>query len=150
MFYHAAREGIIDAARSVQIGIRTYNEISHGYTVIDARTARRLLPEELADRIRNVVGDAPCYVTFDVDCLDPAFSPGTGTPVAGGLSSADALEVLEGLGGVGRSTEAPLNVVGADVVEVAPPYDVSEITALVAAQIAHSELHLIYQARKFG
>jgi len=148
MFYHAAREGIVDASRSIQIGMRTHNTAAHGFTVLDARAARRLLPEEIAQLIRETVGDAPCYLTFDIDCLDPAFAPGTGTPVAGGLTSADALEVLEHLSGVGGGAERPLNVVGADVVEVAPQYDVSEITTLVAAQIVHSELHLIYRARE--
>ena len=84
--------------------------------------------------IHDVVGDRPAYLTFDIDCLDPAFAPGTGTPVAGGLSTAQALDLVRGLGDI--------RIVGADVVEVAPPYDVSEVTALAAATIAHDLLCL--------
>ena len=80
------------------------------------------------ERILAIVGDRPTYLTFDIDCLDPAFAPGTGTPVAGGLTSAQALHIIRGMG--------PVNLVGADVVEVSPAYDQSEITALAAAHVA--------------
>jgi arginase family enzyme len=80
--------------------------------------------------ILDHVGDGPCYVTFDIDCLDPAFAPGTGTPVAGGPSSAKMLSVLRALGG--------LNMVGADIVEVAPAYDHADITAIAGASVAHA------------
>ena len=79
------------------------------------------------------------YVTFDIDCLDPAYAPGTGTPVVGGLSSAQALAILRGLGS--------LNMVGMDVVEVAPAYDVSEITAIAAATLAHDYLCLLAEKK---
>jgi agmatinase len=79
------------------------------------------------------------YLTFDIDCLDPAFAPGTGTPVPGGLSSAQALEIVRGLGA--------LNLVGMDVVEVSPAYDVAEITAIAAATIAHDMLCLLAQKK---
>ena len=85
------------------------------------------------------MGDHPCYVTFDIDCLDPAFAPGTGTPVVGGLNTGDAREILRGLSG--------LDVRGMDVVEVAPAYDVSEITALAGASIA-LDLLALYAAGK--
>jgi arginase family enzyme len=81
------------------------------------------------------IRDAPTYLTFDIDCLDPAFAPGTGTPVAGGLSSAQALEIVRALGAV--------NLVGADVVEVSPPYDHSDVTALAAAHLAADMLCLM-------
>ncbi len=74
------------------------------------------------------VGENPVYLTFDIDCLDPAYAPGTGTPVVGGLSSFHALEILRALRGI--------NIVGMDIVEVSPPYDQSEITALAGATIA--------------
>ena len=77
-------------------------------------------------------GDAPVYISFDIDGLDPAFAPGTGTPVVGGLASWQALEFIRGL-------EA-LNLVGMDVVEVSPPFDHAEITALAAATVAHDFL----------
>ena len=82
----------------------------------------------LAAKIREVVGEHPCYLTFDIDCLDPAFAPGTGTPVCGGLSSHQALEIIRGLGG--------LRYVGADLVEVAPAYDSGDITAFAGASLA--------------
>lgn len=115
MFYHAAREGIVDAEHSVQIGIRTWNPETHGFNVVGAREVHKKGLDFVIEKVRAIVGDKPCYVSFDVDCLDPAFAPGTGTPVAGGLTSAQVLELLYGI------EEAQLNVVGADVVELAPP-----------------------------
>ncbi len=128
MFYHAAREGLVDPARSVQVGLRTTNDDVMGFQVLDARQVNRSTPEQIAELIRARVGDQPVYLTFDIDCLDPAFAPGTGTPVCGGLSSHQALEILRGLRGI--------NLVGMDVVEVAPPYDHAEVTALAGATLA--------------
>ncbi|MEN0107453.1 MAG: agmatinase [Pseudomonas sp.] len=138
MFYHAAREGLVDPARSVQIGLRTTNDDVMGFQVLDARHVHRHTPEQIAEQIRARVGDNPVYLTFDIDCLDPAFAPGTGTPVCGGLSSHQALEILRGLRGI--------NVVGMDVVEVAPPYDHAEVTALAGATIA-VEMLCLYAAK---
>jgi agmatinase len=90
------------------------------------------------DNIRSCVGDRPAYVTFDIDCLDPSYAPGTGTPVCGGLTTHQAQAILRGLMGI--------NLIGMDVVEVAPAYDVGEITALAAATIA-AEMICIYSAR---
>lgn len=136
MFFHAAREGVVDPDRSVQIGIRTWNPETHGFNVIDARQVRRIGIDDVIEKVHQIVAGRPCYVSFDVDCLDPAFAPGTGTPVAGGLTSAEALEILYGIEAMS------LNVVGADVVEVAPPYDNAEITAIAAAQVAHRFCHM--------
>jgi agmatinase len=86
------------------------------------------------EQIKATVGDHKAYLSFDIDGLDPAFAPGTGTPVVGGLSTAQALEILRGLGDI--------NWIGMDVVEVAPPYDVSDITALAAATLAFEYLCL--------
>lgn len=138
MFYHAAREGLVDPARSVQVGLRTTNDDVMGFQVLDAREVHRSTPEQIAERIRARVGEHPVYLTFDIDCLDPAFAPGTGTPVCGGLSSHQALEILRGLRGI--------NLVGMDVVEVAPPYDNAEVTALAAATLA-MEMICLYAAR---
>ena len=135
MFLRAAREGIIDPATSVQIGIRTLNDDEHGFTILGAPWVHRHGPDEVIDVVREVVGSRPSYLTFDIDCLDPAFAPGTGTPVAGGLSTAQALDLV-------RRLDA-FDIVGMDVVEVAPAYDVSEITALAAATIAHDVLCLL-------
>lgn len=138
MFYHAAKEGLVDPARSVQVGLRTTNDDVMGFQVLDARQVNRSTPEQIAELIRARVGDHPVYLTFDIDCLDPAFAPGTGTPVCGGLSSHQALEILRGLRGI--------NLVGMDVVEVAPPYDNAEITALAGATLA-MEMICLYAAR---
>lgn len=134
MFWHAAREGLVDPAGSVQIGIRTTNEDPMGFNIIDAASVHEGGVGSVVERTREIVGDRPVYLTFDIDCLDPGCAPGTGTPVCGGLSSHQALAILRGLAG--------LDVVGMDVVEVAPAYDVGEITALAAAHIAHEMLYL--------
>jgi Arginase/agmatinase/formimionoglutamate hydrolase, arginase family len=128
MFFHAAREGLIDPAASIQVGIRTTNDDPMGFEVFDAIRVHEEGWRAAADAIRARVGDRPAYVTFDIDCLDPSQAPGTGTPVVGGLFAHQALAILRALRG--------LNVVGMDVVEVAPAYDVSEITALAGATIA--------------
>ena len=92
----------------------------------------------MIEEIRRVVGDNKVYLTFDIDCLDPAYAPGTGTPVCGGLTTSQAREILKGLSGI--------NVIGADLVEVAPPYDQSEITALAGATLALDFLCLFARA----
>ena len=128
MFYHAANEGLIDDSRSVQVGLRTTNDEPMAFNILDARWVHEHGPSVVADRIKEVVGNNKVYLTFDIDCLDPAFAPGTGTPVCGGLSSWQALEIIRGLGGI--------NLVGMDIVEVAPAYDVGEITSLAGATLA--------------
>lgn len=135
MFYHAVKEGLIDDSRSVQIGLRTTNDEPMGFNILDARWVHGNGPAATAERIREIVGSSKVYLTFDIDCLDPAFAPGTGTPVCGGLSTFQALEIIRGLSGI--------NLVGMDVVEVAPAYDVGEVTALAAAVIA-SEILCLY------
>jgi len=94
----------------------------------------------VAQKIHDIVGKRAVYLTFDIDCLDPAFAPGTGTPVPGGLSSAQALAILRKL--------TDMNLIGMDVVEVAPAYDHAEVTALSAAQIAAEMLCLLSEQRK--
>ena len=133
MFLRAAREGIVDPQRSVQIGIRTHAP-AQGFTVLDAPWVHRNGVEATVAEIKRVVGDHKAYLTFDIDCLDPAFAPGTGTPVVGGLTSAQALAILRALG--------DLELVAMDVVEVAPAYDSAEITAMAAATLAHDYLCL--------
>ena len=134
MFFHAAEEGVLVPKDSVQVGIRTYNPESHGYNILSADWVRKMGTDACIGEIRRIVGDHPCYVTFDIDGLDPAYAPGTGTPVVGGLHVGDVRAILRGLAG--------LNVVGMDVVEVAPAYDIGEVTALAAATIAHDLLSL--------
>ena len=135
MFHHARMEGIIDAPASVQLGIRTgYDRDNTPFKVIEAPEVNATPVIDIIDRIRAIVGTNPIYLTFDIDCLDPAFAPGTGTPVCGGLTSDKALQILRGL--------QDLHIVGMDIVEVAPAYDSAEITALAAATIAVDMLYL--------
>ena len=129
MFLRAVRDGIVDPSTSVQIGIRTHNDDAHDFTILGAPWVHREGVPAVIDVIRETVGDRPAYLTFDIDCIDPAFAPGTGTPVSGGLTTAQALDAVRSLG--------EFEIVGMDVVEVSPPYDVSEITAIAAATIAH-------------
>ena len=107
---------------------------------LSAHDVHRLTPDGVAKRIRDQVGGAAAYLTFDIDCLDPAFAPGTGTPVSGGLSSAQALMALAGLGDI--------DFVGGDVVEVSPPYDHADITALAAATVAMHYIGLLASRRR--
>lgn len=139
MFYKAVNDGLIDPKRSVQIGIRTWNDDFMGIHVLDATWVHRHGSDAVIAEVERVVGNHPAYFTFDIDCLDPAFAPGTGTPVCGGLSTAQALAIIRGL------TE--LNLIGMDIVEVAPAYDQSQITALAAAHIA-CDLICLFAKRK--
>jgi len=135
MFARAINEGIVDVARSTQIGLRTFNDSDMGFEILTSPWVHRNGMDAALDIIKERAGDAPVYISFDIDGLDPAFAPGTGTPVAGGLASWQALEFIRGLG--------DLNLIGMDVVEVAPAYDHAEITAIAAATIAHDWLCLL-------
>ncbi len=135
MFYKAVKEGLILPEKSVQIGIRTQNDYDAGVHVIDAPRVHAQTPSATAAQVKEIVGNHPVYLTFDIDCLDPAFAPGTGTPVWGGLSSAQAAAILRDIRGI--------NMVGGDVVEVSPQYDVSGATAVAGAHAA-MELMCLY------
>ena len=142
VFFHAIEERLIDPRHAVQIGVRSPVQkkvydwtIARGVTIITAQDVHELGPSVIDERAAAVVGDAPAYLSFDIDALDPAFAPGTGTPEIGGLASWQMQAILRRLGS--------LHFVGMDVVEVAPPYDVAEITALAAATIVWEYLALI-------
>lgn len=135
MFYKAVKSGLIDPAHSVQVGIRTVNPDNLGVPTIDAREVHEKGPQAAVAKIKQVLGDRPVYVTFDIDALDPAFAPGTGTPVWGGLTSAQAAIMLRDLAGI--------NMVGGDVVEVSPPFDTTGATAIAGAHVA-TELMCLY------
>jgi len=140
-FRQAVLDGALDPERSIQIGIRGGAsflwEFSYesGMTVLHAEEVVEMGIAAVIAKARAVVGDGPAYVTFDVDGIDPAFAPGTGTPEVGGLTPREALAILRGLAG--------LDIVGGDVVEVAPQYDATTITAQVGAQMLFTELCLI-------
>jgi agmatinase len=142
VFYHAIAEGLVEPRRMVQVGIRSPVQrevwewtIGRGVSVLTAAEVHAAGPESVAARIREVIGGGPAYLSFDIDALDPAFAPGTGTPEIGGLASWQAQAILRRLEGI--------RFVGADVVEVAPAYDWGEITALAAATVAWEYLALV-------
>jgi len=141
-FYHAIEERLVDPQRMIQIGIRSplHRDIfdwtlGKGVTIVSAEDVHESGPQAVAERIRAVLGGATSYLSFDIDALDPAFAPGTGTPEVGGLATWQARAILRRLGG--------LRFAGMDVVEVSPPYDVAEITALAAATIAWDYIGLL-------
>ena len=138
MFLRAANEGLIIPERSVQIGLRTHNDEDHGFNIITSPWIHRNGIDATIKKVSEIIGEHQAYLTFDIDCLDPSCAPGTGTPVIGGLSSAQALEIFRGL--------EHINYIGMDLVEVSPPFDQSEITAIAAATFAHD--YLCMQARK--
>jgi agmatinase len=140
-FYHAIREGLVDPRRMIQLGIRSPVDratwdwtVGQGVTIVTGQEVQELGLAALAERVRSVLGADPAYLSFDIDCLDPAFAPGTGTPEIGGLASWQAQGLIRRLRG--------LDFRGMDVVEVAPAHDVSEITALAAATLAWEYLAL--------
>lgn len=133
------REGRIDASRSSQLYIRTFMDNPGGYAIHYAEDARELGPETLAAQVREQVGDAPAYISIDLDAVDPAFAPGVGTPVPGGPTSGEVRRFLRGLRG--------MNVVAADVVELNPPYDPAQVTALLAGFLSFDLLYLMANAR---
>ncbi|WP_170514678.1 agmatinase [Ruegeria atlantica] len=128
MFYKAVKSGIVDPKRSVQVGIRTTNEDTLGVNIIDAREVYESGPAAVAKKIKDILGDSPVYLSFDIDGLDPAFAPGTGTPVWGGLTSIQTQIILRDIAGI--------NIKGGDVVEVSPPFDTSGATAIAGAHVA--------------
>ena len=135
----AAREGIIDPDRSIQIGIRTHAPDDYGIKILYGHEVEEMRAADIAYAIVERTGGKKTYVTFDIDCLDPAYAPGTGTPVAGGPSSAKILSVLRQMGQV--------DIVGADVVEVAPAYDHADITAIAGATVAMQYLGLLAERK---
>lgn len=136
--YKAVKTGLVDPKRSVQIGIRTHCDDYLGIEYIDARTVHEKGTAWTVARAKEIVGDGPTYVTFDIDALDPAFAPGTGTPVWGGLASWQAAAMLRDLAGI--------NMVGGDIVEVSPPYDTSGATAIAGAHVAYELICLYHWA----
>ncbi|MCC6915751.1 agmatinase [Nitrosomonas sp.] len=142
MFYKAVRDGLIDIKHSVQVGIRTWNDDFMGISILDASWVHRQGTDAAVAEIERIVGTRPAYLTFDIDCLDPAYAPGTGTPVCGGLSTAQALAIIRGL--------TAINLAGMDIVEVSPPYDHSQITALAAAHIACDLICLLAKRKAEG
>jgi agmatinase len=149
-FRRAVEEGLLLPERSIQVGMRgsifdsgDWNDARElGFELISTDEIRELGIEETIARIRQRVGDAKVFVSFDVDFVDPAFAPGTGTPEIGGFTSREAQEFVRALAGI--------NTVGFDVVEVYPQYDLAQITTLLAANVVHEFLSLTALGRKYG
>ena len=145
VFYHALSERLIQPRRMVQVGLRSPVEravhdwtLAQGVTMVTAQNVHEQGPVAISEQIRKVIGEAPVYLSFDIDVLDPAFAPGTGTPEVGGLASWQVQAVIRRLQG--------LQFVGMDLVEVCPPYDVAEITALAGAAIVWEYLSMLGRA----
>ncbi|MFD1935276.1 agmatinase [Nonomuraea mangrovi] len=142
-FRRAVEEGILDTEALSHVGIRgplygkrdLDEDRRLGFGVVTAADVLRRGLDEVVDALRQRIGDRPLYVSVDIDVLDPAHAPGTGTPEAGGLTSRELLEILRGLAGT--------NLVGADVVEVAPAYDHAEITSVAASHVAYDLISLL-------
>ncbi|MFC1548002.1 agmatinase [Candidatus Neomarinimicrobiota bacterium] len=145
-FRRAVEEGILDPKRTVQIGIRGSQNSAEGWDfslasgmrVIFMEEFSKLGVEEVIATARGVTGAGPIYVSFDIDSLDPAFAPGTGTPEVGGLTTIEVQQLLRGLGG--------LDLIGGDVVEVSPPFDPTGNTALVGATMMYELLCILAEA----
>ncbi|GAA2206318.1 agmatinase [Nonomuraea monospora] len=142
-FRRAAEEGILDTEALSHVGIRgslygkkdLEEDRRLGFGIVTAADVLRRGLDEVIGLLRQRVGDRPLYLSIDIDVLDPAHAPGTGTPEAGGLTSRELLEILRGLAG--------LNLIGADVVEVAPAYDHAEITSIAASHVAYDLVSLL-------
>jgi agmatinase len=146
-FRQAVLAGVLDPGRTIQIGIRGPAEILWGFsyesgmTVLHIEDVDRLGSHGVVEKAREVVGDGPTYISFDVDGLDPAYAPGTGTPEAGGLTPREAQAILHGLNGI--------DIIGGDVVEIAPQYDPTSNTAMVGAQMLFEIFSLIALGPRF-
>lgn len=147
-FRRAIEEGLLIKEHSAHVGIRgslysaddLRDDAELGFTIVHAREFHTTPFRDLIQRIHERVGDAPLYISIDIDVLDPAHAPGTGTPEAGGLTSRELLELLRGLRGK--------RLVGADVVEVSPPYDHASITAVAAAHCAYDLVSIMSEQRR--
>ncbi|HVA07835.1 MAG TPA: agmatinase, partial [Acidimicrobiales bacterium] len=142
-FRRASEEGLLDRGRSVHVGTRgplyapsdSIEDAQLGFQMVQAMEFESLGIGGVVDRIKDRVGDGSLYISVDIDVLDPAHAPGTGTPEAGGLTSRELLGTLRGLRG--------MRIVGADVVEVSPPYDHAEVTAIAAAHVVYELISLM-------
>lgn len=139
MFRKAVTEGVINTSRSIQVGIRTWVDDPLGMAILDNVACDDLSIKQIGDSICGRVGDGPCYLTVDIDCLDPAFAPGTGTSVTRGLTPLKLLRILREI--------ADLDIVGCNVVEMSPLYDVAGITALNAATVVYEQFCRIARRR---
>ncbi len=147
-FRRASEQGLVVKGHSAHVGLRgslydrsdLLDDVELGFTAIHSRDVDRIGVDGIVARVRETVGALPVYVSIDIDVLDPAFAPGTGTPEAGGLTSRELLAILRGMDG--------LDIVGADIVEVSPAYDHAEVTAVAAANVGYELLTLLAGRRR--
>ena len=146
-FRRAVEEGLLDCNRVVQIGLRGtgYSDADfdwpreQGFRVVQAEECWHKSLTPLMEEVRDQLGQGPVYISFDIDSLDPSFAPGTGTLEIGGLITHQGMEIIRGAAG--------LNIVGCDLVEVSPPYDMQGATALVAANLLYEMLCVLPKAQ---
>ena len=146
-FRRAVEEGILDTEAICHVGTRgplygkkdLDEDHRMGFGIVTSSDVFRQGVDEIVDRLRQRIGNRPLYISVDIDVLDPAHAPGTGTPEAGGLTSRELLEILRGLRG--------MNLVGADLVEVAPAYDHAELTGVAASHVAYDLITLMADLR---
>ncbi|MDF9451958.1 arginase family protein, partial [Bacillus toyonensis] len=142
-FRRAFEEGLLDTDALCHVGTRgplygtqdLEDDARFGFGIVTSNDVMRMGPDAVVELLRKRVGDRPLYISLDIDVLDPAHAPGTGTPEPGGMTSRELLEILRGMRG--------LNLVGADVVEVSPPYDHAELTGLAAAHVVYEFMSLL-------
>ena len=147
-FRQAVLDGVLDPERSIQIGIHGGAEylwefsVDSGMTVLHVEDVVDMGVPAVIAKAREVIGDGPTYITFDIDGIDPGFAPGTGTPEVGGLTPREVLAILRGVAGA--------HVIGGDVVEVAPQYDPTSNTAMVGAQMLFEIFSLMVLGPRFA
>ena len=141
-FRRAMEEGLIDPSHSIQIGMRGSLYDPDDFKIAADDELHTMTPVELAKAIKDRVGDMKVFLTFDIDFVDPAYAPGTGTPEVGGFTSFEALQYIRNI--------KDLNFTGFDIVEVAPPYDHSEITAYMGANLAFEFMSILAYQKKKG
>ena len=147
-FRRAWEEGLLDPEHTMHVGIRgslysdrdLAEDADMGFKIVHARDMDRLGADRVVEMVRERVGAAPVYLSIDIDVLDPGFAPGTGTPEAGGLTSRELLGIVRGFAGA--------NVIGGDIVEVSPPYDHAEVTAIAAANLVYEYCSVFAWNRK--
>ncbi|MBD8005441.1 agmatinase [Bacillus norwichensis] len=132
-FIRAYEEGLVQPDKVVQIGMRGWDidsSLELGYNVVTQDELFNRGIDDVVQQVKEVIGDTPCFLTFDIDFVDPAYAPGTGTPEVGGFSSYEALKMVRSL--------TDMNFIGFDLVEVLPSFDPTQITALLAATLVHN------------
>ncbi len=134
IFYQAEKEKLINNKNTIQIGIRTYINKENKFKIITSEEFNKNKSKNIISKIKQTIQNKPTYLSLDIDCIDPSYAPGTGTPVINGININKLLKIIRKLKNI--------NIVGIDIVEVSPPYDISDITSLTAATLALEFLYI--------